>query len=243
MSVTDDRIEGGPPDGGPIVTDGPTAPDPDALYPPIYGPRFGRIMAEHPRVVFLKNLVRSPFTSVGEYTYYDSSADPTGFERNNVLYHYGPERLKIGRFCALAEGTTFMMNASNHRLDGVSTYPFPIFGPPWSDSMDVFADRPSRGDTQVGHDVWFGRGAVVLPGVTIGSGAIIGAHSVVTADVAPFSIVAGNPAQEIRTRFAPTVIARLLEMSWWDWPAEHIRRAIPALLAGSVDDIEKWRPA
>jgi len=237
MSLTDDRP------GVSDATEGDVAPDPDALYPPIYGPRFGLVMSEHPRVVFLKNLVQSPFTFIGQYTYYDSPSDPTGFERNNVLYHYGPERLTIGRFCAIAHGTTFMMNASNHRLDGLSTYPFPIFGSGWYDSMELFADRPTKGDTEVGHDVWFGRKSVVLPGVTIGSGAIIGAHSVVTSDVEPYSIVAGNPAQKIRSRFPKAVISRLLALEWWNLPIEEITRAVPTLIAGGLDELEGYRPA
>ena len=85
-------------------------------------------MPDQPRVVLLKPLVTSPLIEVGEFSYYDDPDDPTAFETRNVLYHYGPEKLVIGKFCALGEGVRFIMNGANHRMDGPSTFPFPIMG-------------------------------------------------------------------------------------------------------------------
>ena len=81
-------------------------------------------------MVLLKSLVRSPLIEVGEFSYYDDPDDPTAFETRNVLYHYGPERLVIGKFCALGEGVRFIMNGANHRMDGPSTFPFPSWAAP-----------------------------------------------------------------------------------------------------------------
>ena len=92
-----------------------------------------------------------------------------------------------------------------------------------------------KGDIVIGNDVWIGYEAVVMAGVTIGDGAIIGARAVVTKDVPPYTIVGGVPAREIRRRFSDDVIARLLELKWWDWPAEQIQRNIKNIQAGRLD--------
>lgn len=110
------------------------APDPSVLRP----------MSEAERVVLLKPLVRSPLIDVGEYTYYDDPVEPTAFETKNVLYHYGPERLTIGKYCALGVGTTFIMNGANHRMDGPSTFPFPIMGGGWAAQLSRSWKRPDE---------------------------------------------------------------------------------------------------
>ena len=114
--------------------------------------------------MFLRPLVQSANVEVGEYTYYDSFGDPLAFERDAVLYAFGPERLIIGRFCAIASGVRFLMPGANHADLGPSTFPFGVFGPPWDTTMDIVMSAPSRGDTVVGHDVWLGYSALVLPG-------------------------------------------------------------------------------
>lgn len=199
-------------------------------------------MAGQPRVVLLKPLVTSPLIEVGEFSYYDDPDDPTAFETRNVLYHYGPEKLIIGKFCALATGVKFIMNGANHRMDGPSTFPFPSMGGSWSDHVDLLVDLPNRGDTVVGNDVWLGHGVTVLPGVRIGHGAIIAAGAVVTADVPDYAIVGGNPARLIRTRFGDKDIARLLTVAWWDWPLDHITAHIRTIMSGTITDLEAAAP-
>jgi len=215
-------------------------PDPNRIYPAMYGPNGG--LAQGWPVAFLKPLVQSPFTEVGEYTYYADPVDPTGFERNNVLFHYGPDKLVIGKFTAIAREVKFLMGAATHVMDGLSTYPFPIFGGDWLEHMGRFAERSFRGDTVVGNDVWFGYQALVMPGVRIGDGAIVAARSVVSSDVPPYSIVAGNPARVIRQRFTDDTITRLLKVAWWNWPPEHITRHLDAIMGGDIDAIEAAAP-
>lgn len=192
------------------------------------------------RVVFLKSVVEGPNISVGDYSYYDDPEDATEFQARNILYHYEHvgDRLEIGRFCALATGTTFIMNGANHRMDGPSTFPFPIMGGAWGEHMDLLMGLPSRGDTIVGHDVWFGFRTLIMPGVRIGHGAIIASGSVVAEDVPPYAIVAGNPARVVKMRFDDVTITRLLDLAWWDWPLERITANIPALMAGKLDDLK-----
>ncbi|WP_425556166.1 CatB-related O-acetyltransferase [Glycomyces endophyticus] len=195
-------------------------------------------MPGQPRVVFLKPLVESEKIEIGEYTYYDDPDAATEFETRNVLYSYGPERLRIGRYCALATGTTFIMAGADHPMVGVSTFPFAIFGGDWAEStLDIVMNVASRGDTTVGNDVWFGYRATVMPGVTIGDGAIIASGAVVTADVPPYTIVGGNPAKPIRKRFGNDEIELLLQAAWWDWPVELVTAHGRTVMSGTPADI------
>lgn len=193
-------------------------------------------------MVLLKPLITSPLIEIGEFTYYDDPNDPTAFEVRNVLYHYGPERLVIGKFCALGEGVRFIMNGANHRMDGPSTFPFPIMGGSWSEHFDLITNLPGRGDTVVGNDVWFGYHTMIMPGVHIGSGAIVASGSVVVDDVPEYSIVGGNPARVIRRRFHEEEVARLMALAWWDWPLPHISAHIRTIMSDSIDDLESVAP-
>lgn len=208
-------------------------PDPDVLHP----------IPDQPRVVLLRPLVTSPLIDVGEFSYYDDPHAAVEFETRNVLYHYGPERLVIGRFCALAEGTRFVMNGANHRMDGVSTFPFPIMGGSWSEHFHLLTGLPGRGDTVIGHDVWLGYGSLVMPGVRIGPGAVVAAGSVVVDDVPPYAIVGGNPARVIRRRYDQAQIRQLLDLAWWDWPLEHISAHVATLMTDDVAALAAVRPS
>ncbi|GLX02313.1 acetyltransferase [Microtetraspora sp. NBRC 16547] len=203
-------------------------PDPMTVHP----------LPAHERVVFLKPLVSSPTIAVGEYTYYDDPDGATGFEHRNVLYAYGPERLIIGKYCAIASGTRFLMAGADHPTMGVSTFPFTMFGGEWTErTLDIVTGMPSRGDTVVGNDVWFGYQATIMPGVRIGDGAIIAAGAVVTADVPPYTIVGGNPARTIRRRFDDADIEGLLRAAWWHWPVDLVTEHARTIMAGTPADI------
>ncbi len=208
---------------------GALAPDANTHFP----------LAATNRVVFLKTVMSGTNIQVGDYSYYDDPDEPERFQERNVLYHYeaNGDRLEIGRFCAFATGTTFIMNGANHRMDGPSTFPFPIFGESWGAHMGLLMGLPTRGDTIVGHDVWIGYKAMIIPGVKIGSGAIIAAGSVVTDDVPPYAIVGGNPARVIKMRFDDATIERLLKLEWWFWPMEKITTHIRTLMSGKIEDL------
>ncbi|GAA0590923.1 CatB-related O-acetyltransferase [Kutzneria viridogrisea] len=194
------------------------------------------------RLVLLKPLITSELIEVGEYSYYDDPEHATEFETRNVLYHYGPDKLRIGRFCALGAGTRFIMNGANHRMDGPSTFPFPIMGGSWAEHFDLITGLPGRGDTVVGNDVWFGNSVTVMPGVRIGNGAIVATGSVVVQDVPDYAIVGGNPAKVVRSRYPEAEVARLLELAWWDWPAEHITEHVRTIMSGTVDELAAVAP-
>ena len=204
-------------------------PDPNVIFPNEYGTS-----------CFVKNVVHAPNIEIGDYTYYDDNTDPTGFERNNVLFNY-PEfgdRLIIGKFCALAQGTTFIMGQANHRTGSASTYPFNVFGGAWTEATpDHMSQLPRKGDTVVGNDVWLGRECVVMPGVKIGDGAIVAAYSVVTRDVAPYTVAGGNPARFIKNRFDEELTGLLLRLKWWDLPPEELVAWLPILCDENLENL------
>ncbi|MCE2027306.1 Vat family streptogramin A O-acetyltransferase [Sessilibacter corallicola] len=176
-----------------------------------------------PQVGFLKNYITRENIIVGDYTYYDDPNGPENFE-NNVLYHFPfvGDKLIIGKFCAIATNVKFIMNGANHQTNGVSTYPFYIFGNGWEKAMPKEGDLPYKGDTVIGNDVWIGYETTIMPGVKIGNGAIIATKSVVTKDVPDYAVVGGNPAEIIKYRFDEATIEKLLKMAWWDWSVEEI---------------------
>ncbi len=195
----------------------------------------------HRRVGYLKPLVDAPNIEIGDFTYYDDPLGPDKFVERCVLHHYPfiGDRLMIGKFCALAEGLRFIMNGANHAMSGFSTYPFNIFGHGWEEGFDIRTwEAENRGDTVVEHDVWIGMEAVIMPGVTIGSGSIVAARSVVTHDVPPFAIVAGNGAKVVKMRFDKRTVARLLDIAWWDWPVEKITRNLNAIRGSDIRALE-----
>ena len=191
--------------------------------------------------VYLQNVITDPSITVGDYTTYDDFVhDPREFQKNNVLYHYpvNHERLTIGKFCSIACGAKFLFNSANHALGSLSTYPFPIFFEEWGLPVeDIPRAWDNKGDITVGSDVWIGYEAVILAGVTIGSGAIIGARALVTRDVPPYAIVGGVPAKLIRKRFDEATIEALLALQWWDWPPERIAANLEAIQSGSLDQL------
>ena len=195
-------------------------PDPDAVHP----------IPGYEGEIYVKPTLKNPNITVGDFTYIADSE----FE-NHVTHHYPflNDRLIIGKFCQIAAGVEFVMNGANHQMNAVSTFPFYTLQG-WAMDPPAPSDLPLKGDTVVGNDVWIGQNAVILPGTRIGDGAIIGASSVVAGEVAPYTVVAGNPARVIRKRFGDTLIALLLEWKWWDKEIDEINRLIPLLTCSDL---------
>ena len=206
-------------------------PDPNAAFP---NPKI-------PSLCYIKNVVKNPRIVVGDYTYYDDVDGADQFEKHVThFYDFIGDKLIIGKFCAIAKGIEFVMNGANHRMDGVTTYPFYIMGGDWGSAIAPVKDElPLKGDTVVGNDVWIGQNVTVMPGVHIGDGAIIGANSVVASDIPPYAVAAGNPCRVIRKRFDDEFIAYLLELKWWDWDIEKIEANFEALSSSDLTFIKK----
>ena len=198
-------------------------------------------MPMHTRVGFLKPLIDADNIEIGDFTYYDNPDGPDRFVEECVLHHYPfiGDRLIIGKFCAIAEGARFIMNGANHAMSGFSTYPFNIFGHGWEKGFDPDTwTREFRGDTVVGNDVWIGMEAIILPGIKIGDGSIVAARSVVSHDVPPYSIVAGNPGKVVKARFDAGTTRRLMAIAWWNWPVDKITRNLNAIRGSDIAELE-----
>lgn len=196
------------------------------------------------RVEMLHQTVRNPNIHIkGQHSYYSDAWDG-GFEQSVVRYLYGDayslqhwqpqweiDPLYIGDYvCIGAEAVILMGGNHTHRADWFSLYPF---------ADNISNAYQGKGPTTLGDGAWIGMRAMIMPGVTIGEGAVVATNSVVTRDVAPYSVVGGNPAQCIKNRFADSVIARLLALKIYDWPAEKFQRLQPLLCACDIDALER----
>ena len=165
--------------------------------------------------------------SIGKFSYGDPA--PT------VLAGNPQATLRIGNFCSIAANVTILLG-SEHRPDWVTTYPFNMI---LDEFREIKGHPATRGSVKIGNDVWIGMNATILNGVNIADGAVIGACSVVTKDVEPYTIVAGNPARVIRERFDQETINKLLRIKWWDWSIERVKENMPLLLSNRIEEFIK----
>ncbi|KAB0483012.1 hypothetical protein F7Q91_01545 [Vibrio chagasii] len=163
---------------------------------------------------------------IGEYSY-------TG--RNTTIIH-----TKIGSFCSISWNVT--IGGANHDYSRITQHSF-LYDDSSKlrpDDSKVVYDRFTK-PLSIGSDVWIAAGSVVTRGVCIGDGAVVGANSVVTKDVPPYAIVAGNPAKIIKYRFSTEIIELLLTIRWWDWPLEKIRKHYEMISnTPSIKELEKF---
>ena len=200
-------------------------PDSNTIHP----------IAGYEKEIYVKPTISNPNIIVGDFTYIADSE----FE-SHVTHHYewNGDKLIIGKFCQIAAGVEFVMNGANHQMNAVSTFPFYTLEG-WDMNPPAPDDLPLKGDTGIGNDVWIGQNAVILPGVQIGDGAIIGASSVVGSNVAPYTIVVGNPAKALRKRFDDELTELLLRFKWWDKSIDEIDSLIPILTCSDLAKVKK----
>ncbi|WEX11366.1 DapH/DapD/GlmU-related protein [Chelativorans sp. AA-79] len=183
--------------------------------------RLGRYTAIAERVILRE-------VTVGDFSYFERHAE-------SIYTH-------IGKFCSIAANTR--LNALEHPMERVTTHkvsyrPNEYFRYRGLDSAFLEGRRAKH--VAIGNDVWIGHGAVVLPGVSIGDGAVVGANAVVSRDVEPYTVVAGVPARVIRRRFEPEIAAKLQALRWWDWPLDQLFEAVPDMQALSIEDfLRRW---
>jgi acetyltransferase-like isoleucine patch superfamily enzyme len=175
--------------------------------------------------IYTKDLIRNPNVRAGEFTY----GQP-------VIHSWDDStRLEIGKFCSIADNVHFFLGG-NHRTDWVSTYPFNVLSAHFPNAATITGHPATKGDIQVGHDVWIGSGAVILSGVTIGNGAVIGANAVIASDVAPYQVAVGNPMKIIKSRFSAEQIADLQMIAWWNWDENKINENITLICSDNIQN-------
>lgn len=183
--------------------------------------RLGRYAAIGERVVLRE-------VSVGDFSYFERNAE--------AIY------TEIGKFCSIAANTR--INALEHPIERITQHKISYRPNEYFRWLGVDADFRGRRQAQkvrIGHDVWIGHGAVVLPGVSIGNGVVVGANAVVTKDIDAYEIVAGTPARRLRRRFPVEVSDRIEATAWWDWPVAKLADAIPDMQNLSIEEfLERW---
>lgn len=169
-----------------------------------------------------------PAIIIGRYSYID---------KMNVGTIDNRSRIVIGDFTSIAWDVTFFLR-TNHHLEWITSYPYDWF--PWDPSVPRPSDphANNRDHVFVGSDVWIGKGVSVLPGVTIGDGAVIAADTVVTKDVRPYAVIAGNPGKEIKRRFDEETIDFLLELKWWTLPIETIMKNCSIICSNNIEALK-----
>lgn len=184
---------------------------------------------------------------VGDHTYYSGYYDGKPFEEC-VMYldeldnKYDPssiDRLMIGKFCSIATGAKFMMGGTQgHNYEFIAAYSLDGF----DEGFDNYETNPPKahklkGDTVIGNDVWIGAESLIMPGIHIDDGAVIAARAVVTKPVGPYEIWGGNPAKLIKKRFNEEDIQKLLEIQWWHWDLETLKRNLDPLRSSDVETL------
>ena len=186
----------------------------------------------------LSKTVTHPNIYVGAFSYYSGYYHKHSFE-NCVRYldkkSKSVDKLIIGKYCSIGSGAVFMMAGNQgHRMDWVSTFPFYFQANIFKTSNNAYK---KCGDTVIGDDVWIGSEAMIMAGVHVGSGAVIAARSVVTKDVAPYTIVGGNPAKVIKERFDAETIEKLLTLKWWDWTESKVKSTMPLICSEDIQSL------
>ena len=202
-------------------------------------------MSKHwSEVEYLHQTVQNPNIVIrGTHSYYSNAWTPD-FEDYVVRYLYGDkissqkwqpqwelDKLYIGDYVCIGAETVILMGGNNtHRTDWFSDYPF---------LDDVLRSYRQKGDTRIGDGVWIGMRSVILPGISIGEGAVVAAGSIVVKDVAPYEVVGGNPAHTLRKRFDDTIIKSLLEMRIYELPEDKFERLRPFLSNNDFSALEQ----
>ena len=182
---------------------------------------------------------------VGKFTYGSDKIKLKKFGPATGPYEWSDSKLIIGKFCSIGLGCSVYLN-ENHRHDWVSTYPFGSTGSSKRsfkhiDNTLVASGIMSkgRGNVVIGNDVWLGENVTIMSGVTIGDGAVLATNTHVVKDVAPYSIVGGNPAKHLKYRFSEEQRNKLLQISWWDWPIKKIDNHLHLIQSDNIDEFIK----
>jgi len=164
--------------------------------------------------------IGNSLVEIGKFTY--------GYNKISIKQWGEGASLKIGSFCSIADEVVVMLGG-NHRVDWITTFPFGHVFSNELGSSEIEGHPRTNGDVIIGNDVWVGRNSTIMSGVKIGDGAVIAANSTVVKDIGCYEIWGGNPAKKIKLRFEEKIINELIEMKWWNYDIELIRKIVPLL--------------
>lgn len=176
---------------------------------------------------YTKDVLKRDDCIIGDYTY----------GKPEILEWGENKKLYIGKYCSIASKVKIFLGG-NHRIDWITTYPFNIINDDFPNAINITGHPASKGDVVIGNDVWIGYGATILSGITIGDGAVIGAYTLVSKNVEPYTIVVGNPMVVVRKRFDEEVINKLLKLKWWNWDNKKINDNIKTLCSNDLNKID-----
>ncbi len=199
-------------------------PNPNTIHP----------ITWYDKEIYIKPTITNKNIVVGDFTYLADSEFGS-----HVTHHYewNNDKLIIGKFCQIWAWVEFVMNGANHQMNAISTFPF--YTLEWREQTPPsLNDLPLKWDTVIGNDVWIGQNTTILPWIHIWDWAIIGANSVVSKNVEPYTIVAWNPIKLIRKRFDDELISLLEEFKWWDKSIEEIDSLIPILTSSDLETVK-----
>lgn len=174
--------------------------------------------------IFTKDHFKTEPYTIGDYTY----GTP------EIIDFDGSTKLSIGKFCSIGDNVKILLGG-NHRIDWITTYPFNALSFIFPNGSGIKGHPATKGDVNIGNDVWIGHSSIILSGLTIGDGAVIGAGSVVTKEIGPYQIWAGNPAKFIRLRFDEATIKELLNIRWWNFTFEEVNKLAPLLCSNDIN--------
>ena len=195
-------------------------------------------------VEYLHETVKNANIHVKGTTSYYSNAWTGSFEDSVVRYLYGDEysldtwepaweidQLYIGsHVCIAAEAVILMGGNNTHRVDWFSLYPF---------LEHITESYQKSGDTVIEDGAWIGMRAMIMPGIRIGEGAIVASGAIVTKDVAPYTIVAGNPARFVKYRFNEEIVDSLLNLKIYDSAEDKFKALVPFLASNNIEQLER----
>jgi|TARA_B110000238_G_C16086170_1_gene421689 chloramphenicol O-acetyltransferase type B len=176
----------------------------------------------------LKEDIQKNYAQIGDWTYGNPSVMRWGTDHKFI----------VGKYSSIGPDVSILLGG-NHRHDWITTSQLP------AETFQAYEKFPkakniknfiySKGDIVIGNDVWIGAKSIILSGSTIGDGAVIAAGSVVSGEVRPYSIVAGNPAREVKKRFDENIIKKLLIIKWWNFSDEKVNEFSELLCSDNIE--------
>ena len=188
--------------------------------------------------VMIKDNLKSRHITAGVGSYYAGYYHGKPFEEC-VMYldeidnkNNDEDKLIIGKYCSVATGAQFMMGGTQgHNYNWIANHPL------CGIDNNTLAAHQWKGDTIIGNDVWLGAECLIMPGIQIADGAVIAARAVVTKNIGPYEIWGGNPAKLIKKRFSDQDIEKILQIKWWDWDLDILKRNVQYLRSNDVETL------